>query len=147
MSSAQLYDTIGAAYTVTRRTEPRIAARIWAALGDARPHDTARVTQWEQAIAVATRLNQRIHHAVIEAQDWAKTQWPGTTRYQDLAWTRPDEAAWAQHQPHSPLGSWILRNDTWIHPSKAGAAQLAHTVTSAMCADFRHWCGATPHWG
>jgi len=36
MSGAQLYDTIGAAYTVTRRTEPRIAARIWAALGDAR---------------------------------------------------------------------------------------------------------------
>ncbi|MGH3347199.1 MAG: class I SAM-dependent methyltransferase [Nocardioides sp.] len=32
----QLYDTIGATYTVTRRTEPRIAARIWAALGDAR---------------------------------------------------------------------------------------------------------------
>jgi len=28
MSNAQLYDTIGAAYTVTRRTEPRIAARI-----------------------------------------------------------------------------------------------------------------------
>jgi SAM-dependent methyltransferase len=36
MSSAQLYDTIGATYTVTRRTEPRIAATIWAALGDAR---------------------------------------------------------------------------------------------------------------
>src|ERR1039458_91318 len=36
MSNAQLYDTIGATYTVTRRTEPRIAARIWAALGDAR---------------------------------------------------------------------------------------------------------------
>ena len=36
MSSAQLYDTIGATYTVTRRTEQRIAARIWAALGDAR---------------------------------------------------------------------------------------------------------------
>ena len=36
MSSAQLYDTIGATYTVTRRTEPRIAARIWATLGDAR---------------------------------------------------------------------------------------------------------------
>jgi SAM-dependent methyltransferase len=36
MSSAQLYDTIGATYAVTRRTEPRIAARIWAALGDAR---------------------------------------------------------------------------------------------------------------
>jgi SAM-dependent methyltransferase len=36
MSGAQLYDTIGATYTVTRRTEPRIAAQIWAALGDAR---------------------------------------------------------------------------------------------------------------
>jgi SAM-dependent methyltransferase len=36
MSSAQLYDTIGATYTVTRRTEPRIAARVWAALGDTR---------------------------------------------------------------------------------------------------------------
>jgi hypothetical protein len=36
MSGAPLYDTIGAGYTVTRRTEPRIAARIWAALGDAR---------------------------------------------------------------------------------------------------------------
>src|SRR3954453_14792065 len=36
MASAQLYDTIGATYTVTRRTDPRIAARIWAALGDAR---------------------------------------------------------------------------------------------------------------
>ena len=36
MSGAQLYDTIGAAYTVTRRTEPRIAAQVWAALGDAR---------------------------------------------------------------------------------------------------------------
>ena len=35
MSSAQLYDTIGASYTVTRRTEPRIAEQVWAALGDA----------------------------------------------------------------------------------------------------------------
>ncbi len=35
-SAAQLYDTIGTAYTVTRRTEPRIAAQVWAALGDAR---------------------------------------------------------------------------------------------------------------
>jgi Methyltransferase domain len=35
MSSAPLYDTIGATYTVTRRTEPRIAAQVWDALGDA----------------------------------------------------------------------------------------------------------------
>ena len=32
----QLYDTIGSAYPATRRTEPRIARRIWEALGDAR---------------------------------------------------------------------------------------------------------------
>jgi SAM-dependent methyltransferase len=36
MSSAQLYDTIGATYTTTRRTEPRIAAQVWTALGSAR---------------------------------------------------------------------------------------------------------------
>ena len=32
---AQLYDTIGGSYATLRQTEPRIAARIWAALGDA----------------------------------------------------------------------------------------------------------------
>ena len=36
ISSVQLYDTLGATYTATRRTEPRIAAQGWAALGDAR---------------------------------------------------------------------------------------------------------------
>src|SRR5438876_5800171 len=36
VSSAQLYDTIGATYTATRRTEPRIAEQVWAALGDTR---------------------------------------------------------------------------------------------------------------
>src|SRR5580704_15783453 len=36
MGSAHLYDAIGTTYTVTRRTEPRIAVRVWAALGDAR---------------------------------------------------------------------------------------------------------------
>jgi len=36
LSSGQLYDAIGGTYTATRCTEPRIAARIWAALGEAR---------------------------------------------------------------------------------------------------------------
>lgn len=31
-----VYDSIGRSYTATRQTEPRIAARIWSALGDAR---------------------------------------------------------------------------------------------------------------
>ena len=32
---ARLHDAIGGAYTATRSTEPRIAAQIWDALGDA----------------------------------------------------------------------------------------------------------------
>jgi SAM-dependent methyltransferase len=35
MARTDLYDSIGASYRVTRRTEPRIAAQIWAALGSA----------------------------------------------------------------------------------------------------------------
>lgn len=35
MLGARLYDAIGDAYPATRRTEPRIAAQIWDALGDA----------------------------------------------------------------------------------------------------------------
>src|SRR5258705_12157401 len=36
MTGGQLYDDIGATYASTRHTEPRIAARVWHALGDAR---------------------------------------------------------------------------------------------------------------
>src|SRR3984885_12110543 len=36
MRNGPLHDTIGHTSPVTRRTEPRIAARIWAAIGDAR---------------------------------------------------------------------------------------------------------------
>ncbi|WP_168219658.1 MerR family transcriptional regulator [Kitasatospora sp. MMS16-BH015] len=36
MLGARLYDAIGGAYTATRRTDPRIADRIWSALGNAR---------------------------------------------------------------------------------------------------------------
>ena len=35
MFGARLYDAIGGAYTATRHTEPRIAERVWDALGDA----------------------------------------------------------------------------------------------------------------
>ena len=36
MTAGRLYDRIGHTYNAQRRTEPRIAERIWAALGDAR---------------------------------------------------------------------------------------------------------------
>lgn len=35
MAEAASYDAIGGGYPTTRRTEPRVAAQIWAALGDA----------------------------------------------------------------------------------------------------------------
>src|SRR5581483_5599911 len=35
MADTASYDVIGVGYRTTRRTDPRIAARIWAALGDA----------------------------------------------------------------------------------------------------------------
>jgi SAM-dependent methyltransferase len=35
MTTTQLYDSIGTTYARTRRTEPRIAEQLWAALGDA----------------------------------------------------------------------------------------------------------------
>jgi SAM-dependent methyltransferase len=36
VTGTHLYDAIGVTYRATRRTDPRIAAQIWAALGDAR---------------------------------------------------------------------------------------------------------------
>jgi hypothetical protein len=49
---------------------------------------------------------------VVEVQDWAKHEWPGTDRYKGLARTLPDQSAWSEHQPKSSLGSWIFLNDT-----------------------------------
>lgn len=104
------------------------------------------LTQWQQAKAVASDLNTLIHQAVTGAQDWAKTRYPGTATYQNLAWTEPDQAAWTDHQGWS-ADPWVIKNDTWIHPDSAGAGQLAGTVEAAMCANFGHWCGTPPTWG
>ncbi len=61
MSSAQLYDTIGATYSVTRRTEPRIAAQVWAALGDARTvlNVGAGTGSYEPPVVTSPRWNRR----------------------------------------------------------------------------------------
>jgi len=65
---AARYDAIGRTYTATRATDPRIAARIWAALGDARtvvnvgagtgnyePHDRAVTAVEPSAVMIAQR--------------------------------------------------------------------------------------------
>jgi hypothetical protein len=69
--NADLYDIIGHGYPATRRTDPRIAARIWEALGDARtvlnvgagtgsyePHDRD-VTAVEPSAVMRTRPHVR----------------------------------------------------------------------------------------
>jgi Methyltransferase domain len=98
MSSAQLYDTIGAAYTVTRCTEPRIAEQIWAALGDARtvlkvgagtgsyelPFEDqsfdavmaiAAVHHWQDPIAGVREMRHVACRVVVFTHDTGDTRW------------------------------------------------------------------------
>jgi len=104
------------------------------------------VTQWDQAVAVGRALNDLIQDAVGKAQDRAAQRWPGTGRDQNLVFTVPDADRWEQHQATSPNGSWVLLNDTWIHPNRDGAGNLAETVTKAMCKRFDRWCGSPIRW-
>jgi hypothetical protein len=109
------------------------------------PRNDNEISQWDQAIAVGKELNNKIQDAVMQAKEEAKKRWPDTNRDDNIVFTTPDEAEWEQHQPTS-ASSWIFRNDTWIHPSKAGAANLADTVEKAMCQHFDHWCGDSHEW-
>jgi hypothetical protein len=109
-------------------------------------NDSKEISQWDQAIAVGSELNNLIHAAVDKAKEEAKKEWPDTDRADDLVYTQPNETEWEEHQPKSPKGSWVFLRDTWIHPSKAGAANLADTVTKAMCTHFDHWCGPDTSW-
>lgn len=110
------------------------------------PGSRVRVTQWEQAEVVAAAVNDRILDAIGNVQTWAEHEWPARGR-EDLAIAMPDQIAWADHQPVASTDPWVILNDTWIHPNKAGAAQLARTVTETMCDSFHHWCGSPPAWG
>lgn len=110
------------------------------------PGDPAKVSQWEQAGWVARHVNNKIVFAAFTAREWAKDEWPGTTIFQNLTWTAVDRAGWDAHQPPAS-DAWVIRSDTWIHPSKAGAASLAGTVTKAICREWEHWCGSPPAWG
>ena len=83
---------------------------------------------------------------MIKAKERAKKLWPDTNRDDNLVYTQPDNGEWEDHQPKSDQGSWVLLNDTWIHPNKAGAGNLATTVTDAMCSHFGHWCGEDTEW-
>lgn len=100
------------------------------------------ISQWTQAVAAQNEINQKIQSAVADVQQWAKGR--GLNPH-DLQYTIPDADVWTQHQAWSD-DSWIFKNDTWIHPSKAGHAQLANTVTAQTCASWGQWCGSKPTW-
>jgi hypothetical protein len=82
MSSGQLYDTIGTTYTVTRRTEPRIAAQVWAALGDARTDLDAHV---RRGVSVWARVGPDAERRAVQSlrADLADGRWADRNR--DLA--------------------------------------------------------------
>ena len=97
MSSAQLYDIIGATYTATRRTEPRIAARVWAALGDARTvlNVGAGTGSYEPSDRDVTAVEPS---AVMRAQ---------RPQAQRSAWLPPRRAFHSRTSPSTPR--WLLR--------------------------------------
>ncbi len=105
-------------------------------------NDSKEVSQWDQAIAVGSELNNLIH--VDKAKAEADKRW-GPKVADDLVYTQADEAEWEKHQPTSS-DSWIFKNDTWVHPSKAGDDNLADTMTAAMCQHFDRWCDSGATW-
>jgi hypothetical protein len=110
------------------------------------PGNSTEISQWDQAVAVGNELNNLISDAVDKAKDVARQQWPDSGRAGNIVYTAPDPKAWEAHQPKSDNGSWVLLQDTWIHPNKAGAGNLADTVAQAMCSSFGHWCGKDQGW-
>jgi hypothetical protein len=110
------------------------------------PTEPKRISQWEQSLAVGDALDKLIAGAVAKAKQAARTRWPKAAVATNIVYTRPDPAEWAQHQPPQRQGSWIFLNDTWIHPSVAGHANLAKTVAAKMCSAYGHWCGSPIRW-
>ena len=102
-------------------------------------HPNEQVTQWQQAIVLGATLNDRVQQDVRTASiDGARL--PGK-----ISFVLPTDA-WVNHQAWTGKDSWFFKNDTWIHPNVEGHAELAATVTGAMCRDYKHWCGDPPKW-
>lgn len=93
-------------------------------------------SQWAQMVAAHNAMNDNIAAAVAQGQTWAKSKGIDPTR---LQMATPDQAAWSNHQGWTN-DSWVFKNDTWIHPSKAGHTQLARTVTQQTCQSWGQWC-------
>jgi hypothetical protein len=108
------------------------------------PSEPKRISQWEQAVAVGDELDNLVAGAVEKARASVREKWPNTNRADNIVFTKPDPALWEAHRPNGTNTPWTILNDTWIHPSKAGAANLAETVAKAMCTSFGHWCGDYP---
>lgn len=99
-------------------------------------------SQWDQAVAAQNAMNDKIAAAVGSTQAWARGAGIDPA---NLQFVLPDQSEWAKHQAWDG-DSWVFKNDTWIHPSKAGHTQLAKTVTAKVCQTWGQWCGAKPAW-
>lgn len=94
------------------------------------------MSQWDQAVYVSGLLNEAVDGAVRSAQAWARTNAPGSQiAFVDTASLND----WSSHQTWSG-DPWVFPNDTGIHPSRAGHAQMARNVADATCSQLGLFC-------
>ena len=103
------------------------------------------LSQADQAKALGEELNWRLDGAMTRAQLFIEDKVSGAGLENSIHMVTLDQAQWLEHQGWSS-DPWIFSNDTWIHPNAKGPEQLAKTVVSGMCEQFKHWCGSPPTW-
>lgn len=96
------------------------------------------VSQFDQARALGNDLSTKIEAVVKQAAASAGG-------HGKIFFALPNQAAWTNHQAWSS-DPWVFKNDTSVHPNRAGHKELATTVLTAMCADYKHWCHTPPKW-
>ncbi len=98
-------------------------------------------SQWRQAVVAGNELNANLNAAVADAQRWAdQNGYSGK-----LQLVQQDQNRWESHQAWN-ADSWVFKNDTWIHPSKAGHTEFARVVTTTACQVWGTWCGNPYRW-
>jgi len=104
------------------------------------------ITQFDQAVTVGTAINNRLNQLVASAQTQADQSWfPQQHLGRNIQFVLPDQTSFMAHQAWNAR-SWFFKNDTWVHPNALGQHALAISVSTAMCQDFHHWCGAAMTW-
>jgi SAM-dependent methyltransferase len=120
----QLYDTIGRGYPATRCTDPRIAARIWAALGDA---------QTVLNVGAGTGSYEPADRQVIAVEP------SGTMRAQRPAGSAPCLGAAAEYLPFADkafdAAMAVLSDHHWSDPI-AGLREMRRVASRVVIFQF-----------